>query len=56
MGEGISAGMENWYYATGAVSAHFDDLETVWEAYRLRTENLKPYNAKSAEVFPCKIS
>ena len=41
MGEGISVGMESEYYTAGAVAAHFDDSETVWETYRLSAETLK---------------
>ena len=43
MDEGISAGMERGYCAAGAVPAHFDNPETVREAYRQSTENLKSY-------------
>ena len=43
MGEGISAGMESGYCAAGAVVQHFDDPETVRDAYRQSTENLKSY-------------
>ena len=43
MGEGISAGMESGYCAAGAVAGHFDNPETVREAYRQSTENLKSY-------------
>ena len=43
MGEGISAGMESGYCAASAVMKHFDNPETVREAYRQSTENLKSY-------------
>ncbi len=43
MGEGISAGMESGYCAASAVMEHFDNPETVREAYRQSTENLKSY-------------
>ena len=43
MGEGISAGMESGYCAASAVMEHFDNSETVQEAYRQSTENLKSY-------------
>ncbi len=43
MGEGISAGVESGYCAASAVAGHFDNPETVREAYRQSTENLKSY-------------
>ena len=43
MGEGISAGMGSGYCAASAVMKHFDNPETVREAYRQSTENLKSY-------------
>ncbi len=43
MGEGTSAGMESGYCAASAVMKHFDNPETVREAYRQSTENLKSY-------------
>ncbi len=43
MGEGISAGMESGYCAASAVMEHFDNPETVREAYGQSTENLKSY-------------
>ncbi len=43
MGEGISAGMESGYRAASAVMEHLDNPETVREAYRQSTENLKSY-------------
>ncbi len=43
MGEGISAGMESGYCAAYAIMEHFDNPETVGEAYRQSTENLKSY-------------
>ena len=43
MGEGISAGMESGYRAASAVMEHLDNPETVREAYRQGTENLKSY-------------
>ena len=43
MGEGVSAGMESGYCAANAVMEHFDNPETVREAYRQSTENLKSY-------------
>lgn len=43
MGEGISAGMESGYCAANAVAEYFHYPETVREAYRVRTENMKAY-------------
>ena len=43
MGEGISAGMESGYCPADAVIEHLDNSETVREAYRRSTENLKSY-------------
>lgn len=43
MGEGISAGMESGYCAACAVMAHFDDPESVREAYRKSTQDLQSY-------------
>ncbi len=43
MGEGISAGMESGYCAACALMEHFDDPESVREAYRKRTEELQAY-------------
>ena len=48
MGEGISAGMESGYCAASAVMKHFDNPETVREAYRQSTENLKSCSASGA--------
>ncbi len=43
MGEGISAGMESGCCAARAVMEHFDDPESVREAYRKSTEELQAY-------------
>lgn len=43
MGEGISAGMESGHCAACAVLAHFDDPESVREAYRKSTKDLQSY-------------
>lgn len=43
MGEGISAGMESGHCAACAVMAHFDDPESVREAYRKSTQDLQSY-------------
>ena len=43
MGEGISAGMGSGYCAASAVMEHFNNPETVREAYRQSTGNQKSY-------------
>ncbi|MCM1050207.1 MAG: NAD(P)/FAD-dependent oxidoreductase [Clostridiales bacterium] len=43
MGEGISAGMESGFCAACSIMGHFDNPQTVREAYKQSTDSLKSY-------------